>query len=43
VPCTDAEQPEDLTNIQLAFVLKTLRRPDAFLLCGDSNQVPVRS
>ncbi len=33
------DEAQDLTNIQLAFVLKTLRRPDAFLLCGDSNQV----
>jgi hypothetical protein len=33
------DEAQDLTNIQLAFVLKSLRRPDAFLLCGDSNQV----
>jgi hypothetical protein len=33
------DEAQDLTNIQLAFALKTLRRPDAFLLCGDSNQV----
>ena len=33
------DEAQDLTNIQLALVLKTLRRPDAFLLCGDSNQV----
>lgn len=33
------DEAQDLTNIQLALVLKTLRRPGQFLLCGDSNQV----
>ncbi|MBN2369517.1 MAG: UvrD-helicase domain-containing protein [Vicinamibacteria bacterium] len=33
------DEAQDLTNIQLAFVLRMLRRPGAFLLCGDSNQV----
>jgi hypothetical protein len=30
---------QDLTNVQLALVLKTLRKPGQFLLCGDSNQI----
>lgn len=33
------DEAQDLTNIQLAFVLKMLRRPEAFVLCGDSNQI----
>lgn len=33
------DEAQDLTSIQLALVLKTLRRPGEFLLCGDSNQV----
>ncbi len=33
------DEAQDLTNIQLAFALKTLRRAGDFLLCGDSNQV----
>jgi hypothetical protein len=33
------DEAQDLTNIQLALVLKTLKRPGEFLLCGDSNQV----
>jgi hypothetical protein len=33
------DEAQDLTNIQLALVLKTLRRAGEFLLCGDSNQV----
>jgi hypothetical protein len=33
------DEAQDLTNIQLAFALRTLRCAGAFLLCGDSNQV----
>jgi hypothetical protein len=30
---------QDITPVQLALVLKTLRQPGHFLLCGDSNQI----
>jgi superfamily I DNA/RNA helicase len=30
---------QDITTVQLALVLKTLKRPGHFLLCGDSNQI----
>ena len=30
---------QDITAIQLALVLKTLKKPGNFLLCGDSNQI----
>ncbi|MEK7436654.1 MAG: ankyrin repeat domain-containing protein [Pseudomonadota bacterium] len=33
------DEVQDITSIQLALVLKTLRRPGHFLLCGDSNQI----
>ena len=33
------DEVQDLTNIQLALVLKMLRYPDNFLFCGDANQV----
>jgi len=33
------DEVQDITAIQLALVLKTLRRPGHFLLCGDSNQI----
>jgi hypothetical protein len=33
------DEAQDLTNTQLALVLRTLRVAGAFLLCGDSNQV----
>jgi hypothetical protein len=33
------DEAQDLTNIQLAFALRTLRKAGTFLLCGDSNQV----
>lgn len=32
-------EAQDLTNAQLALILKTLKKPDHFLLCGDSNQI----
>jgi Ankyrin repeats (3 copies) len=33
------DEVQDLTNVQLALALSTLRKPSRFLLCGDSNQV----
>jgi hypothetical protein len=33
------DEVQDITPIQLALVLKTLRKPGHFLLCGDSNQI----
>lgn len=33
------DEVQDITNVQLALILKTLKKPDHFLLCGDSNQI----
>ncbi|MFZ1099647.1 MAG: UvrD-helicase domain-containing protein [Steroidobacteraceae bacterium] len=33
------DEAQDLTAAQLALVLKTLKHPGRFLLCGDSNQI----
>jgi len=33
------DEVQDITAVQLALVLKTLRKPTNFLLCGDSNQI----
>lgn len=33
------DEVQDLTVIQLSLVLKTLKKPGHFLLCGDSNQI----
>lgn len=33
------DEVQDLTMVQLALVLATLRKPGYFLLCGDSNQI----
>ncbi len=33
------DEVQDLTNIQLHIVLKSLKKPTNFMLCGDSNQV----
>ena len=33
------DEVQDLTNIQIALVLKSLKSPQNFLLCGDANQV----
>lgn len=33
------DEAQDMTNAQLALVLATLKQPDRFLLCGDSNQI----
>lgn len=33
------DELQDFTTAQLALVLKTLKNPDYFMLCGDSNQI----
>ncbi|HRO58356.1 MAG TPA: hypothetical protein PK177_04180, partial [Burkholderiaceae bacterium] len=33
------DEVQDITGVQLALVLKTLKKPGHFLLCGDSNQI----
>ena len=33
------DEVQDITPVQLALVLKTLKKPGQFLLCGDSNQI----
>lgn len=33
------DEVQDLTNIQLQLILKSLRTPSEFILCGDSNQI----
>ncbi len=33
------DEVQDLTNIQLYLLLQSLRSPNNFILCGDSNQV----
>ncbi len=33
------DEVQDITNIQLQLILKCLKRPEDFILCGDSNQV----
>jgi hypothetical protein len=33
------DEVQDFTNTQLALVLKSLKKPGHFLLCGDSNQI----
>ena len=33
------DEVQDLTTAQLSLILKTLRKPGHFLLCGDSNQI----
>lgn len=41
-PCYDfvvVDEVQDLTPIQLFLILKTLREPTQFILCGDSNQI----
>ncbi len=41
-PCYDfvvVDEVQDLTNIQLQLILKSLRHSDDFILCGDSNQI----
>jgi hypothetical protein len=33
------DEVQDITNIQLQLILRSLKRPDDFILCGDSNQI----
>ena len=33
------DEVQDLTNVQLALVLRTLKTAGQFMLCGDSNQI----
>ncbi len=33
------DEVQDLTNVQLQLILKSLRHPGDFILCGDSNQI----
>jgi superfamily I DNA/RNA helicase len=33
------DEVQDITTAQLALVLKTLKKPGHFILCGDSNQI----
>ncbi len=33
------DEVQDLTNVQLALILRTLKHPGQFLLCGDANQI----
>lgn len=33
------DEVQDLTNVQLTLILRTLRKAGAFILCGDSNQI----
>jgi UvrD-like helicase family protein len=33
------DEVQDLTNVQLKLVLRSLREPHGFILCGDSNQI----
>lgn len=33
------DEVQDITSVQLALILKTLKKPGQFLLCGDSNQI----
>jgi hypothetical protein len=33
------DEVQDITSVQLALILKTLKQPGQFLLCGDSNQI----
>ena len=33
------DEVQDFTNVQMDLVLRTLREPQNFILCGDSNQI----
>jgi hypothetical protein len=33
------DEVQDMTPVQLSLILKTLKKPGHFLLCGDSNQI----
>ncbi len=34
-----ADEVQDLTTVQISLILKSLKQPDQFVLCGDSNQI----
>ncbi len=34
-----ADEVQDLTNIQIQILLKSLKKADNFILCGDANQI----
>ncbi len=33
------DEVQDITNVQLQLILRSLKNPDHFILCGDSNQI----
>ncbi len=33
------DEVQDITNIQLYLILRSLKKPENFILCGDSNQI----
>jgi hypothetical protein len=33
------DEVQDITNVQLQLILQSLRHPENFVLCGDSNQI----
>jgi len=33
------DEVQDITNIQLSLILRALRNPNDFVICGDSNQI----
>lgn len=33
------DEVQDITNVQLSLILKSLHEPDHFMLCGDANQI----
>lgn len=33
------DEVQDITNVQLHLILRSLKDPDHFILCGDSNQI----
>jgi hypothetical protein len=33
------DEVQDITNVQLHLILQSLRQPENFVLCGDSNQI----
>ncbi len=33
------DEVQDITNVQLQLILQSLRQPENFVLCGDSNQI----
>ncbi len=33
------DEVQDITNVQLSLILRSLRQPQNFILCGDSNQI----